>query len=207
MVNLLLMGTLRFLIGFSIGLAMLSSCAQKPAQQSDDLTKMYFRNQRREQLAERNSFQSVLKNARRVEHARVMREYPLPNPLTEESLYTRVISAYQLRELGALDYYVGQFVYRYPQSVFADSALYLRGEMSLIMGMTPEALRDFERIIAQYPTGKKYVAALYGKAVCYRNLQLYNYAEQVLRQLKKEFPGSPEVMRASLEEKMIAAAH
>ncbi len=167
---------------------------------------MYFRNQRRERVAQQGSFQNILKNARQYEHARVMCEYPLPKPLTEESLYTRVISAYQLRELSALDYYVSQFVYRYPQSVFADSALYLRGEMSLIMGMTPEALRDFERIISQYPTGKKYDAALYGKAVCYRKLQLYNYADVVLGQLKKEFPGSPEVMKARLEEKIIAAA-
>ena len=189
-----------------MGLAILSACTQKPVRPSDSLTAMYFRNQRRERVAQQDNFQNILKNARRYEHARVMRDYPLPKPLTEASLYTRVISAYQLRELSALDYYVSQFVYRYPQSVFADSALYLRGEMSLIMGMTPEALRDFEQIISQYPAGKKYDAALYGKAVCYRKLRLYNYADEVLGQLKKEFPGSPEVMKARLEEKIIAAA-
>ncbi len=188
-----------------LGLAFSVGCAQKPVQPSVNLTQLFYRHLRLEKRQERFNFSRVLENARHREQAQIDKKYPLPSPLNEQSLYSAVVRAYQARQLGALDYYVSQFVYRFPQSVFADSALYLRGETYLILGMTPEALRDFQRILTDYPEGKKYVAALYGKAVCYQQLGLYKFSEEVLQQIRHEFPGSPEVLKAGMEEKVLQA--
>ena len=196
---------MKFVVLCLLGLASCVGCAQKPVQPSENLTQLFYRHQRRVRYRQQFDFAKVLKNARHYERAEIVKQYPLPRPLNEQSLYTDIVRAYQTRQFGALGYYVSQFVYRFPHSVFADSALYLRGETYLILGMVPEALRDFQRILTGYPEGKKYAAALYGKALCYQRLGLYKYSEEVLQQIRREFPGSPQVLKVGMEEKILQA--
>ncbi|CAM6032081.1 unnamed protein product, partial [Sphagnum compactum] len=186
-------------------LALEGGCAQTPTQEPDHLSKLRRQTERNEQLNQEKQFERIVKDERTEQKSRTSKQFPLPKILTEEALYTEIIRAYQTRQIDAVSHYTGEFLQRYPNSVFADSALYLRGELSLIMGFTAEALRDFEQIVDDYPAGKKYVAALYGKAVCYRKLQLYNYAEQALNDLNKSFPGSPESVKVPLEQRMLQA--
>jgi TolA-binding protein len=155
--------------------------------------------------AEQTRLHDMIKHEREEYRRQLSKKYPMPANVNEESLYAEVVRAFQTRQIDAVDNYADAFLLRYPQSVFADKALYLKGEIHLIMGFPTEALREFERVISEYPTGNKYTAALFGKGVCYRKLQLYQYAEKVMEDIRSDYPGSPEFYKSDLERKMIKA--
>jgi len=177
------------------------SCAQEPPKEDTGrLLKIGMQNKNN---AEQSRLHEMIQKEREEYRRQLSKKFPLPAKVTEETLYAEVVRAYQTRQIEAVDNYADAFLQRFPQSVFADKALYLKGQIHLIMGYPTEALREFERIISEYPTGNKYVAALYGKGVCYRQLQLYPYAEKVMVDIRTQYPGSPEFYKTELEIKMI----
>lgn len=133
------------------------------------------------------------------------KSYPLPNEISAESLYSEVLRYYQIKSSEGLNVMVGEFLVRYPNSIFADNALYLQGQLELALGNPSKALAAFEQVIKMYPSGNKYVSALFGKGVAYRKLQIYGFSKNVFQEVKKKFPGSPEFYKAELEEKLLGA--
>ena len=182
----------------------LSGCAQEPVKsETGRLLKMSHQNRVYQNQAEQNHLRELMRQERENYRRQLSKKFPLPKVVTEESLYSEVIRAFQTRQIDAVDHYAEAFLERFPQSVFADKALYLKGQIHLILGYPVEALRDFERLTSEYPTGNKYVAALFGKGVCYRKLQLFEYAEKVLDEVRRDYPGSPEFFKVELERKLI----
>jgi TolA-binding protein len=167
------------------------------------LSKLSRMKQLHERIAEDKKIGQVLTSARAQRKNNIAKKYPLPQLITEESLYTQVLNAYQTRDIDAVAYYTDLFTKRYPTSVFADNAIYLQGNLYLILGLPSEALREFEQVLNEYPMGNKRAAALFGKGVAYRKLNLNNYAERVFVELKKEYPGSPEFFKVDFEEKLL----
>ncbi len=179
-------------------------CAEEaPKTDAGRLLKASRQNQVYQNQAEQNHLRDLMKKERDNYRRILSKKYPMPKVVTEESLYSEVIRAYQMRQIDAVDHYADAFLEKYPQSVFADKAIYLKGQIHLILGFPAEALREFERVISDYPTGNKYVSALFGKGVCYRKLQLYPYAEKVLDDIKENYPGSPEFYKTELERKLL----
>lgn len=128
----------------------------------------------------------------------------LPGRLTDETLYIEVIKYYRGRDAEGVVWAKDQLLKFFPQSAFADNAMYLAGRILLESANYSEAVREFQTLIEKYPHGNKMPAALLGKGIAYRKLNLYPYAEQAFRAVKKEFPGSPEAQRVELEMKLLA---
>lgn len=128
----------------------------------------------------------------------------LPGRLTEETLYIEVIKYYRSRDVDGVRWAKEQMLKFFPQSAFADNAIYLTGQILLEEKRYSEAIREFQEIIDKYPRGNKLPAAYLGKGVAYRKLNLFPYAENALRTVKKDFPGSPESYRVDLELKLLA---
>lgn len=194
-----------------LSLLFIAGCAASPKKQSSvfesgRLTKLNKMKQARDRKEEDLNINKILVSARAVKKEQVLKQYPLPSPLTEESFFAQILQTYQARDLDRLEFYVHKFVKDYPRSVFADNAIYLNGQLKLLMGLPSEALREFEKVLSAYPTGNKRVASLFGKGVAYRKLNLKDYAQKIFAEVKKDFPGSPESYRVELEEKLLSAA-
>lgn len=123
--------------------------------------------------------------------------------LSEDQIYVQVIQSYQVRDLAALDKSTTEFVKAYPASPYADNALYLRGQLFMQNKLYADAIRNFALITTQYPRGNKVVSALFAKGQTYKKLNLLDFADKTFRQVKKDFPGSPEAERSGVELKLI----
>lgn len=167
------------------------------------LTKMEHHNRVSLEKDEENRIRHILQTTQRDLADRNEKKFPLPEVVSEESLYTEVILSSQARDLDKMDFFSKQLISKFPQSVFCDNALNLKGQLELALGVPSLALRDFEKIINVFPLSNKVPTALFGKAVAYRKLQLFNYAEDVLKEIKQNYPGSPEFFRVELEEKLL----
>lgn len=167
------------------------------------LTKLSRQNSEFQKKHEEMKLQRIMQAEMRAQAQAKRKNFSLPKVISEESLYAEVLNAYLARSLDRLEYYNEEFLKRYPNSVFADNALYLEGQLSMALGLSNEALRDFERLIKSYPRSNKRSAALLGKAVAYRKLHLFKYAERALNEVKKNYPGSAEYYKVELEQKLI----
>lgn len=185
----------------------MSGCAfdKKPDPLADEgrLLKLGRANRVKEERVEDQKIRKLIRSEISGAKISIKREFQLPKIVTEETLYSEILNAYQSRQLDRMDFMCEKFIERFPRSVFADNALYLKGQLGLALGAPTEALRSFEMVLQRYPTGNKRASALFGKAVAYRKLQLYPYAEKVLDQVKKKFPGSPEYFKVDLERKLL----
>jgi len=184
----------------------LTGCAQKKRVDpfsNGALSKLSRQNQIQMQREEEDRLRRIVTQSHVEVRKMKEKQFPLPPVLTEEALYTEVIRSSQSRDLDRIDFYTGKLLGKFPQSVFADNALVLSGQLKLAMGLPAESVKDFDRVIALYPTGNKRVTALFGKAVAYRKLQFFKYAEGVLKEVKTQYPGSPEYFRVDLEEKLL----
>lgn len=123
--------------------------------------------------------------------------------LSEDQIYVQVIQSYRTRDLAGLDKSTTEFIKAYPASPFADNALYLRGQLFMQNQRYADAIRSFGMIQSQYPRGNKVVSAMFAKGQTYKKLNLLDYAEKTFRQVKKDFPGSPEAERSGVELKLI----
>ncbi len=186
----------------------ISGCAlqeSKPVSALEDgrltkLNKKFKERQNDEEMTRLSRFIGGERSAVRQIRAK---KFFLPEVVTEETLYSEILQAYNKRDLERLEYFSSELVKRYPKGALADNSVFLGAQLKLSLGLPGLALRDFELIISEYPMGNKRVAALLGKGIAYRKLQLYPFAERVLNDLRSEYPGSPEYFRAELEQKLI----
>ena len=94
----------------------------------------------------------------------------------------------------------------YPDSVFADNALYLDGLLCFEANQLPQAEQFLNRVISELPQSNKVVAAIFAKAMIAKKMKKYGQAESVLQQVARTFPGSPEAGRVNFEIKLMKVA-
>jgi TolA-binding protein len=184
-----------------------TACAhQKPSlQKTGSLDKLSRQAKVQKQTEEVSRLRQILAEERSgVLKSSKAREFPLPQPATDENIYALIIKAYQERNLEQVSFYSGVMRRQHGRSIFTDNAIYLSGQLQLAFGLYSQALKDFEDILKNYPLSNKRPAALLGKGIAYRKLQLYLYSEKALIELKGQYPGSPEFFKAEIEEKLLA---
>jgi len=185
-----------------------SACAhQKPVapKKVESLNKLSRQAKAQKQSGEENRLRQILAEERKgILTNRKVREFPLPQPATDENIYALIIKAYQERNLEQVGFFAGVMRKQHANSIFTDNAIYLRGQLQLAFGFYSQSIKDFDDILKNFPLSNKRPAALLGKGIAYRKLQLYLYSEKSLLELKNQYPGSPEFFKAEVEEKLLA---
>lgn len=117
-------------------------------------------------------------------------------------LYAEMISAYEANDEVGLTSRLQSMLARFPQSSYADNALYLAGRMAVDHNNYSQALKYFAQIEKQYPRSNKALAAKYAKAMTYKKMNLPEFAKTALKEVRAKYPGSPESFRADTELKL-----
>lgn len=123
--------------------------------------------------------------------------------LSERDLYAELLGAYDKNNQMAFSRYYSAFMKKYSKGVLADDAVYLSALLNLSNRDYGTALKEFNKVITKYPSSNKKVSAMFGKGMALKKMNLNEQAVVALNQVNKQFPGSPEAMRAQVELKMI----
>lgn len=114
----------------------------------------------------------------------------------ERLVYTRVVEAYRKNDLRNLIANRVLLEKNYPNSVHLDNAYYLSGMMEFHNNRMAEAVKSFGTVRRRFPQSNKRPAALFGLAMSYRKLGLQPIANNIMNEIIREYPGSPESQRA-----------
>lgn len=123
--------------------------------------------------------------------------------LSERDLYAELLDAYDKNNQMLFSRYYRAFMKNYSKGVLADDAIYLSALLNLSSKNYGVALKEFNTVINKYPTSNKKVSSLFGKGMALKKMNLNEQAVKALAQVRKQYPGSPEAMRAAAELKMI----
>ncbi len=119
------------------------------------------------------------------------------------TLYAEMVSAYQNDDEIAFKSRLQSLLTRFPQSSYADNALFLAGRIAVDHNNFAEAIKYFAQVEKEYPRSNKVVAAKFAKAMTYKKMNLPEFALRALKEVRAKYPGSPESFRADAELKMI----
>lgn len=119
------------------------------------------------------------------------------------SMYAQMVSAYQSDDEIGLKSRLQSMLERFPQSAYADNALFLAGRMAVDHKNYAEAVKYFAKIEKDYPRSNKVVAAKFAKAMTYKRMNLPEFAMRSLKEVRSKYIGSPESFRADAELKMM----
>lgn len=119
------------------------------------------------------------------------------------SLYAEMVSAYQDGNKKIFQSRLEALIKRFPQSSYADNALYLAGRMAVDNKNYADAIKYFARIEKDYPRSNKIVAAKFAKAMTYKKMNLPEFAMRALQEVRSRYVGSPESFRADAELKIM----
>ena len=122
---------------------------------------------------------------------------------SDAAIYAEIAGAYQADDEIGFKSRMQSLLTRFPRSDYADNALYLAGRMAMDHRNYAEALKYFQKILQDYPNGNKAVSAEFAKGIAYKKMNLPQIAKDVLGDVKKKYPGSPESFRAENELKLI----
>lgn len=188
-----------------ISILFITGCA---TQRTDPLSqgrleKLRQKSIEKDSVVESQKLSQFIKKEKKVKLASSQGLFELPKDISEDALYTEVLESYQKRHLERLTFMVENFTKKYSKSVYADNAYFLLAQLELALGNPSQALATYDKVLRLYPTGNKYVSALFGKGVAYRKLQLYPFSLRTFQEVKKRFPGSPEFYKVELEEKLV----
>lgn len=123
--------------------------------------------------------------------------------MSDAALYAEIVGAYQAQDQLTLQTRLQTLLKRFPQSEYADNALYLAGRSAMEHRNYAGALKYFSKVNELYPHGNKIVSSQFAKAMAYRKMNLDSLAREVLLNVKKKYPGSPEAFRADGEIKLL----
>ncbi|WII73752.1 hypothetical protein QJS83_07665 [Bdellovibrio sp. 22V] len=118
------------------------------------------------------------------------------------TLYAEMVSAYNNDDEIAFKSRLQSLLTRFPQSSYADNALFLAGRMAVDHSNYAEAVKHFAQIEQKYPRSNKVVAAKFAKAMTYKRMNLPDFAKRALKEVRAKYPGSPESFRADAELRM-----
>lgn len=120
-------------------------------------------------------------------------------PEGEKAIYLRLIESYRKGDVQATYKFRDLMLKNYGSSIYADNALYLSGLLDYQRGRIAEAVHNFGELAKRYPNGNKRPAALYAKSVAYSKLNLPQLSKQILEEITRVYPGSPESQRAWMD--------
>lgn len=144
-------------------------------------------------------------NVPRIELTASQRGDEVPVGLSDDGkLYTKILETYRTRKIAELEKSVSMMIKTFPDSVFADNALFLAGQLAFEQGDLARAATYMDRVVDDYPNGNKAVSALYAKAMIEKRLSRAGESRRILESLLRAYPGSPEAMRASMEIKLMS---
>lgn len=124
----------------------------------------------------------------------------------EQRLYSKVLETYRAHQNEDLQKALQILLKTYPDSVYADNALYLAGLLAFESNDAVRAAHFMDRVIREYPKGNKMVSALFARAMIDKRLGKIGLAKQMLQSIQKSYPGSPEAHRSATEMKLIEMA-
>jgi TolA-binding protein len=117
----------------------------------------------------------------------------------ERLVYTRVVEAYRKSDLNSVIQNRNLLEKNYPNSVHLDNAYYLTGMLQFQDNRVGEAVKSFGTVRSRFPQSNKRPAALFGLAMSYRKLGLQSLANNIMNEISREYPGSPESQRAMMQ--------
>jgi len=82
------------------------------------------------------------------------------------------------------------FIAKYPASGYADNAQYWLGEVSYVTRAFKQAIKEFDKVLQNYPDSTKHADALLKQGYCYYELQNYAKARASLNEVVGRFPSS-----------------
>ena len=124
----------------------------------------------------------------------------------EHYLYSKVVNSYREHKIAELTKSTHLLLKSYPDSVFADNAIYLNGLLSFEMSEYAHAEQYMNQVIREFPQGNKVVGAIFAKAMIAKKMKKYSQSESILQQVARTFPGSPEAGRVNYEIKLLKVA-
>lgn len=124
-------------------------------------------------------------------------------PTGDQLLYSKILQTYRKKNPAEMEKSLGLLLKSYPESVYADNALYLAGQLAYELGDFSLARRRMDRVLALYPKGNKAVSALFAKAMIEKKMSRSGEAKKLLETLRESYPGSPESLRVATELKLI----
>lgn len=124
----------------------------------------------------------------------------------EQHLYSKILSLHRKRELAEMTVAVQLFLKTYPDSIFADNAIYAAGQLAFERGDHAQALKHMDRLLKEYPRSNKAVSAMFAKAAIESRQAKRTSAIRNFKKILEQFPGSPESARAAVELKLLDAS-
>ena len=121
----------------------------------------------------------------------------------EHFLYSKIFETYRAHRKAELRKSLHLLLKTYPDSVFADNALYLAGMLAVETNELSRARVFLNQLIAAYPNGDKVVSALFAKGVIEKRDKKYQDAQTLFERVRSHYPGSPEAARAAIELKLM----
>ncbi len=89
-----------------------------------------------------------------------------------------------------------EYLRLYANTELADNAQYWLGEIDYVQHNYKEALSKFLEVEKRYPKGNKVAAALFKVGLCQMQLKQKQKAQDTLRRLLQQYPGTPEAAQA-----------
>lgn len=129
-----------------------------------------------------------------------------PAKTGEHFLYSKILETYRSRNGDEMQKTLQLLLKTYPESVFADNALYMSGLMAFETGNLSLAQKQFEQLLKEYPRSNKAVSALFAKASIEKRTGRTANAKRGFARVRDLYPGSPEAQRVSTELKLLDAA-
>lgn len=121
----------------------------------------------------------------------------------EHYLYSKIIDTYRAKNADELKTTLRLLLKTYPDSIFADNALFMAGLLAFETGDLASARMQFERLLEDYPRSNKVVSALFLKAEIDKRSGRKSDAIRGFKMVRDLFPGSPESFRVSVELKLL----
>jgi TolA-binding protein len=119
------------------------------------------------------------------------------------TLYAEMVGAYEKNDEIAFKSRLQSMMSRFPQSSYADNALFLAGRMAVDNNDYAQAIKYFSEIEKKYGKSNKAAAAKFAKGMTYKKMHLPEFAVRSLKEVRSRYPGSPESFRADAELKII----
>jgi len=121
---------------------------------------------------------------------------PHINTNAEKTAYQQAFNLLRERNYGGAAREFSGFLRTFPDSPLAANSQYWLGECYYGQRRFQEAIDEFERVFALYPTSNKVPASLLKIGYTHLELQHLSMAQSVFQQLVRMYPQSPEAIKA-----------
>jgi hypothetical protein len=123
--------------------------------------------------------------------------------LQEGQLFAELQDRYEAADKWGFESRYLLFMSKYAVSVRADEVLYMKAMFEFGERSYGSALTALNRLLKDYPHGRKAPAAMFAKGVIYKRLNLFAEAKEAMQNVGSHYPGSPESLRAKNELKIL----